>query len=159
LTADGEDKPDFILNQERYAHAPFLLTGRDFGCGSSRGQAPKALRQWGFRVLVAPSFCETFYVNCFRNGNLPAILREGSVQATSAQALSNGEGSVLALDVHREAPTDAQGPEYHFASPSRLRRMPLAGLDEIALTMTLATEVAAYRVRDEQERAWRYGCV
>jgi 3-isopropylmalate/(R)-2-methylmalate dehydratase small subunit len=159
LTPEGADRPEFILNREPYTRAPFLLAGRNFGCGSSREQAPKALRQWGFRVVVAPSFGEIFYGNCFRNGILPVVLPEAVVEAMAAAALADGAGAVLAVDLHRDLLTDAQGVEHSFTSPARLRRMLLAGMDEIDLTMTLAADMAAYRARDEKERAWSYGCV
>src|SRR5690606_19440022 len=81
LTPDGQDRADFVLNRASYANASILLAGQNFGCGSSREQAARALRQWGFRAVVAPSFGEIFYGNCFRNGILPVVLAESAVHA------------------------------------------------------------------------------
>jgi 3-isopropylmalate/(R)-2-methylmalate dehydratase small subunit len=159
LTPDGVPKPGFILNREPFAQALFLLAGRNFGCGSSREQAPKALRQWGFRVVVAPSFGEIFYGNCFRNGILPITLPEALVQEMAATAEAQDERAVLEVDLHRNLLTDATGKAHTFESPARLRRMLLAGMDEIDLTLTLNDALAAYRARDMRERQWAYGCI
>ncbi len=158
LEQDGTPKPDFILNREPYASAPFLIAGRNFGCGSSREQAPKALRQWGFRVVVAPSFGDIFYGNCFRNGIVPVQLAEDVVQALAATATADPQAELL-VDLHRDVLVDARGTGHPFTSPARLRRMLLAGMDEVDLTLTLQAELAAYRAKDVQARAWAYGSV
>jgi len=123
---------------------------------SSREQAPKALRQWGFRVVIAPSFGEMFYGNCFRNGILPIVLPESVVHEMAATATAQGERAVLQADLRRDLLTDADGKSHAFTSPARLRRMLLAGMDEIDLTLTLKEEIAAYRARDCRERKWAY---
>lgn len=156
LAPDGRPKDDFILNREPFGRATILLGGRNFGCGSSREQAPKALRQWGFRVVAAPSFGEIFYGNCFRNGILPVVLREPVLQALAAAALSDGADALLEVDLRTETLTDSRGHVHRFTSPDRLRRMLLAGLDEIDLTLTLFAQIEAFRERDTQERAWVY---
>jgi 3-isopropylmalate/(R)-2-methylmalate dehydratase small subunit len=159
LTPDGSPRPAFVLNRAPFANAVFLLAGRNFGCGSSREQAPKALRQWGFRVVVAPSFGEIFYGNCFRNGILPITLPESAVQAMAAVAETQGEGAVLRADLHRNLLIDAAGDAHAFESPERLRRMLLAGMDEVDLTMTLGEALTAWRARDLRAREWAYGCI
>lgn len=159
LTPDGQPKPEFILNRAPFGGATFLLAGRNFGCGSSREQAPRAMRQWGFRVVVAPSFGEIFYGNCFRNGILPIVLPDAVVQEMALTAQRLGEQAVLQADLHRNVLVDANGRTHAFASPARLRRMLLAGMDEIDLTLTLHREISAYRARDLQDRRWAYDCI
>ena len=156
LRPDGSPREDFILNREPFGGATILLGGRNFGCGSSREQAPKALRQWGFRVVVAPSFGEIFYGNCFRNGILPVVLQEPVLQALAAAALAHGADALLDVNLHTETLTGSHGHAHRFKSPDRLRRMLLAGLDEIDLTLTLSAQIEIFRRQDVEQRAWSY---
>lgn len=159
LTPEGTERPEFILNREPYRHAQILLAGPNFGCGSSREQAPKALRQWGFRVVVASGFGEIFYGNCFRNGILPVVLPPEVVQSLADRSMADGADALLEVDLGHEVLTDPAGTRHPFATPVRLRRMLLAGMDEIDLTMTLHDQIASYRKLDRQARAWSYACV
>jgi 3-isopropylmalate/(R)-2-methylmalate dehydratase small subunit len=156
LAPDGQPIADFILNKAPWDSAQILIGGRNFGCGSSREQAPKALRQWGFRAVIAPSFGEIFFGNCFRNGIVPVALPEAAVDELARAALAGGERAVLEVDLARETVTDSRGIAHAFTSPARLRRMLLSGLDEIDLTLTLTRELEEFRGRDVVERRWVY---
>ena len=156
LQADGTPRADFILNRAPYAQAPILLAGPNFGCGSSREQAAKALRQWGIRAIVAPSFGEIFYGNCFRNGIVPVILPGPIVDALAAGALAAGADAVMVIDLRESVLLAPSGDRHAFRSPSRLRRMLLTGQDEISATLAQAGRIDAYRAADRQRRAWAY---
>ncbi len=156
LRQDGEPIRDFILNRTPWDTAQILIAGRNFGCGSSREQAPKALRQWGFRAVIAPSFGEIFFGNCFRNGIVPVELPQETVERLAQDALAGEDKAVLEVDLARETVTDVRGIEHVFTSPARLRRMLLSGLDEVDLTLTLSHELADFRERDMRERPWAY---
>jgi 3-isopropylmalate/(R)-2-methylmalate dehydratase small subunit len=156
LTPEGEPKPGFILNRKPFDAATILLGGRNFGCGSSREQAPKALRQWGFRAVVAASFGEIFFGNCFRNGIVPVCLPEPVVDELARVALADGESAVIEVDLAQDTLTDSKGNAHRFDSPARLRKMLLSGLDEVDLTLTLSSQLDAFRRRDVVQRWWAY---
>jgi 3-isopropylmalate/(R)-2-methylmalate dehydratase small subunit len=153
---DGTANPDFILNRVPWSGATVLLAGRNFGCGSSREGAPKALRQCGFRVVIAPSFGDIFYGNCFRNGIVPVALPEEVVTALANRAMTQGAQATLEVDLGEQTVSTAQGEVYTFQSPARLRAMLLDGLDEIDLTLTMQADIEAYRRRDAPRRPWAY---
>ncbi|MGE4239803.1 3-isopropylmalate dehydratase small subunit [Ramlibacter sp.] len=149
LMPDGSPRADFVLNLPAYADAPILLTGPNFGSGSSREQAAKALRQWGIRAVIAPSFGEIFYGNCFRNGIAPVVLPQAVVESLA--------GTTVEVDLQENVVVSSTGERHGFTSPPRLRRMLLAGQDEIDLTLALRERIDAYRMRDRQTRPWAYG--
>lgn len=153
---DGTPNPDFILNRAPFSEATILLAGRNFGCGSSREGAPKALRQWGMRVIIAASFGDIFYGNCFRNGMVPVILPEATVEAMAADAMARGADALIDVDLERNTVTTARGEVLSFPSPARLRAMLLGGLDEIDLTLTMRQDIDAFRGRDTGGRPWAY---
>lgn len=153
---DGTPNPDFILNQEPWSGATILLAGRNFGCGSSREGAPKALRQCGFRAVIAPSFGDIFYGNCFRNGIVPVALPEAVVVAMAETAMSQGAEALIEVDLETQQVKNAQGEVFDFQSPARLRAMLLGGLDEIDLTLTMRIDIDAFRKRDQPGRPWAY---
>jgi 3-isopropylmalate/(R)-2-methylmalate dehydratase small subunit len=153
---DGTANPDFILNRAPYDQATILIAGRNFGCGSSREGAPKALRQQGIRAIVAPSFGDIFYGNCFRNGIVPVALAEDVVVAMGETALKAGAGATLDVDLNEQTVTTKEGAVHRFQSPARLRAMLLEGLDEIDLTLTMREDIRAYRERDGGLRPWAY---
>lgn len=153
---DGTPNPDFILNREPWSQATILVAGRNFGCGSSREGAPKALRQWGFRVIIAPSFGDIFYGNCFRNGMVPVILPEPTVEAMAGDATARGAEAQLEIDLERNTVTTSRGEVLPFPSPARLRAMLLGGLDEIDLTLTMRQDIDAFRGLDRGARPWAY---
>jgi len=153
---DGTPNPDFILNRSPWSEATILLAGRNFGCGSSREGAPKALRQWGMRVIIAASFGDIFYGNCFRNGMVPVILPQATVEAMAADAMARGADALIDVDLQRNTVTTSRGEVLSFPSPARLRAMLLGGLDEVDLTLTMRQDIGAFRGRDTGARPWAY---
>jgi len=140
---DGGDNPDFELNLPRYAGATILLARRNFGCGSSREHAPWALADYGFRVLVAPSFADIFYNNCFKNGLLPIKLDEAAVDDLFIRAARH-QGYKLSVDLQDRTLSDEHGLSLAFEIDDFRRRCLLDGLDDIALTLQQEEKIAAY---------------
>ena len=154
--ADGKPDPDFILNREPYARAEIILADRNFGCGSSREGAPRALRERGFRAVIAPSFGGIFFNNCYRNGVLPVELPIEHVrEIVAAVEETQGQGRVT-VDLEHETVTSPSGKTYAFRSPPLLRSMLLAGVDEVEMTLGRAKEISAFRERDRRQRPWAY---
>ena len=150
--ADGSENPDFPLHRTVYRGAPILITGDNFGCGSSRETAVWALQGMGIKVVIAPSFGDIFYNNCFKNGVLPIVLDEDTV-ATLAAASAGGPTSVdLAAGTIRPPNGKAIG----FAVPPVQREALLEGLDEIDITRRRMEEIRAFQARDRQARPWIY---
>ena len=145
---DGTDNPDFELNRPEYAGASVLLARRNFGCGSSREHAPWALEDYGFRVLVAPSFADIFYNNCFKNGLLPIKLDEAAIDDLFARAAAH-PGYQLTVDLRKGQITDAFGLSLRFVVDAFRRHCLLHGLDDIGLTLEHEAKITAY----EQARA------
>jgi 3-isopropylmalate/(R)-2-methylmalate dehydratase small subunit len=154
---DGTPNPEFILNRAPWSGATLLLAGRNFGCGSSREGAPKALRQCGFRVVIAPSFGDIFYGNCFRNGIVPVALPEEVVVAMADRAMAEGAEATIEVDLQEQTVKTTQGEVFTFQSPARLRAMLLGGLDEIDLTLTMRSDIDVFRGKDNVARPWAYG--
>jgi len=153
---DRTPNPEFILNREPWSRATILLADRNFGCGSSRESAPRALREYGFRVVIAPSFGGIFFSNSFRNGLLPVELPIDQVRALAAQMEAAGGRAEVEVDLEAQSIIAPDGTFYAFASPPVLRQMLLQGVDEIELTLSRATQIDAYRERDRQRRPWAY---
>lgn len=145
---DGQPCPTFVLNQPRYAGASILLTRDNFGCGSSREHAPWALLDYGFRVLIAPSFADIFYNNCFQNGLLPIRLPGEAVEELFRRTLAQ-EGYQLTVDLEACRLTDDQGLSYSFDIDPFRRECLLRGLDDIGLTLQLQDRIAAFEQRHE----------
>jgi len=139
---DGSENPDFVLNQEPYRHAKIIVAGDNFGCGSSREHAPWALLDFGIRCVIAPSFADIFYNNCFKNGVLPIRLSEEQVEDLSARA--SKPGYKLTIDLNTCKLTDAQGLSLSFEIDPSRRHCLLNGLDDIALTLQVADKITAY---------------
>lgn len=140
---DGEPNPEFVLNQPAYQGASILLAGPNFGCGSSREHAPWALLDYGFRVIIAASFADIFYHNCFKNGILPLILPAEDIQVLMDRAA--GGQLMLTVDVTRLRVTDdARTLDIAFALPSHLQETLTRGLDDIERTLKLAEAIDAY---------------
>ena len=152
---DGTPNPEFVLNREPYNKAQLLLADRNFGCGSSREAAPRALRQRGFHAVIAPSFSGIFYNNCFRNGLLPVELPEAAVRQLVEGTEKNPHGKI-AVDIDAQTVVSQTGTTYHFVLPPRLRLMLVEGLDEIDLTLTRKDEIEAFRKQDRVMRPWAY---
>ncbi|WP_290651921.1 3-isopropylmalate dehydratase small subunit [Aquisalimonas sp.] len=147
--------PDFVLNQERYQSASVLLTGRNFGCGSSREHAPWALKDFGFRALIAPSYANIFYNNCFKNGLLPVELPEETVGRLFREVEAQ-PGYELLVDLPAQSVTTPSGEVIPFAIDSFRRQMLEEGLDEIGLTLQHAEAIRAYEERRRREAPWLF---
>lgn len=160
VRADGTPEPAFLLNQAPWQQASILLAGPMFGCGSSREGAPRALRQRGIRAVIAPSFGDTFFNNCFRNGIVPVRLPQATVEALARLMQDNAASPRRCLlrvdlaDCTVHAP--ATGESHAFEVPALLRRMLFEGLDEIALTRTQQGMMDRFRAGDRQRRPWAY---
>jgi 3-isopropylmalate/(R)-2-methylmalate dehydratase small subunit len=154
--ADGSPDPAFILNQEPYTRAQVLLADRNFGCGSSRERAPKALREFGFRAIVAPSFGGIFFNNCYRNGIAPVELPIEAVRAIAGEVERSGGRGEVTVDLERKTVTSPGGTVYAFEAPEILRQMLLQGVDEIALTLAKMGEIECFRAQDRARRPWAY---
>ena len=155
--ADGPPNPDFVLNQAPYDQAQVLLADRNFGCGSSRERAPKALREFGFRSVIAPSFGGIFFNNCFRNGLLPVVLPIEQVRQLADAVLQSAGRAEVAVDLNSQTVTLAQaGLAFGFSAPETLRQMLLQGVDEIDMTLARRAQIDAWRDQDRQRRPWAY---
>ncbi|GAA5232551.1 3-isopropylmalate dehydratase small subunit [Verticiella sediminum] len=153
---DGSPDPGFILNRAPWDKSVFLLADRNFGCGSSRESAPKALRDWGFRGVIAPSFGGIFFNNSFRNGLLPVELPIEQVSELARQMQAAGGNAQVTVDLRAQSVTAPDGRQFPFTSPPVLRTMLLEGLDEIGLTLSRRKEIDAFRTRDRRARPWAY---
>ena len=150
---DGAERPDFILNRDPWREAAVLVAGDNFGCGSSREHAPWALLDFGIRAVIAPSFADIFYNNCFKNGILPVILPQEQVDALMRQAASPNSAR-FAVDLQEQvirAPgLDAIGFELEAARKQHL----LEGLDDIALALQKEADIAAFESRRQARQPW-----
>jgi len=143
---DGSANPDCVFNQPRYANAPILLAGRNFGCGSSREGAVTALTAMGISCVIAPSFGDIFFANCFRNGVLPIVLGDGLVERLVGSA-------ELTIDLEQQS-ISVSGEVFRFPVDALRREGLLAGLDEIGLTLKGTDEIAAWQSTDRAQRPW-----
>ena len=150
---DGSDDPDFVLNQPAFRGAPFLLAGDNFGCGSSREGAVTALQGLGLRCVIAPSFGDIFFSNCFQNGVLPIRLPAAEVDAL-ASACAHGEP--LSVDLERQTIRTAGGAETAFTVDPLRREGLLHGLDDIGLTLKDDSLIGAWQQADRLRRPWAW---
>ena len=146
---------DFVLNQPRYQGASILLTRENFGCGSSREHAPWALADFGFRVLIAPSFADIFYNNCSKNGILALTLPSDTVQALF-EATWSTEGYTLTVDLPEQRVVTPEGEVHGFDIDPHRKRMLVEGLDEIGLTLEHADDIRAYEAQRRQVTPWLF---
>jgi 3-isopropylmalate/(R)-2-methylmalate dehydratase small subunit len=144
---------DFVLNQPRYQGATILLADDNFGCGSSREHAPWAIRDYGFRCLIAPSFADIFYNNCFNNGLLPITLDHATVRELFNEVAAN-EGYTLHVDLAAQTITTPFGRVIHFDIDSFRKNALLQGLDNVGWTLSHLDEIKAYEERRKQEAPW-----
>lgn len=147
--------PEFILNQPRYHGAQILLTRENFGCGSSREHAPWALLDYGFSAIIAPSFADIFFNNCFKNGILPIVLN-ASIVDRLFEEVSSTPGYALTIDLATQTVTTPQGEIIHFEIESFRKHCLLNGLDDIGLTLEHVTEIQSYEARRIQEAPWLF---
>jgi 3-isopropylmalate/(R)-2-methylmalate dehydratase small subunit len=146
--------PDFVLNQPRYQGASILLARKNFGCGSSREHAPWALEQYGFRAIIAPSFADIFFNNCFKNGLLPIVLSEEQVDHLFKQ-VGTTPGYRLTVDLENQVVKTADGSEsYAFDVDAFRKHCLLNGLDDIGLTLQQADKIRAFEERHLAARPW-----
>jgi len=139
--------PDFVLNNPKYSEAQILLTRRNFGCGSSREHAPWALEDFGFRAIIAPSFADIFYNNCFKNGILPVVLSSEIVDG-----LFEYTGNII-IDLHDQSvTTDTHSFEFNV-DPERKRRL-INGLDDISLTLQYEDQIRLFETKHFKQNPW-----
>ncbi|MEN8170135.1 MAG: 3-isopropylmalate dehydratase small subunit [Pseudomonadota bacterium] len=147
--------PDFVLNQARYQGANILLARDNFGCGSSREHAPWALEDYGFRVIIAPSFADIFFNNCFKNGILPIVLDEAKVDQLFKE-VEAGEGYQLSVDLEAQAITTPGGEEINFEVDPFRKHCLINGLDDIGLTLQHVDDIRAYEEKRKAEAPWLF---
>ena len=156
-SADSRElNPEFVLNQATYADTSILLSGANFGCGSSREHAVWALAEYGIRCVVAPSFGAIFYGNCVRNGLLPVRLPDLTIQAIAAQVQNDPQVNQLHIDLERCILTAPDGSEHGFEVEAAHRSMLLEGLDPIGLTLKQQSLINAHISADRKLRSWAY---
>jgi len=151
--ASRRPNPDFVLNRPRYKGASVLLARRNFGCGSSREHAPWAIGQYGFRALIAPSYADIFFNNCFKNGLLPIVLPESEV-ARLFDEVAAFPGYELTVDLERQVVVKADGTELAFEVEAFRRHCLLGGFDDIGLTLRHADEIRAYEAERLLRKPW-----
>jgi 3-isopropylmalate/(R)-2-methylmalate dehydratase small subunit len=147
--------PDFVLNKPRYQGASVLLARENFGCGSSREHAPWALEDYGFRAIIAPSFADIFYNNCFKNGILPIVLDAAVVDRLFRECEAN-EGYALTVDLDRQTVTTPTGDVIPFEVDAGRKYRLLNGLDDIGLTLLHGDKIKAYEERRKAEAPWLF---
>ncbi|MEP7058045.1 MAG: 3-isopropylmalate dehydratase small subunit [Caldimonas sp.] len=151
--ASRRPNPDFVLNQPRYRGASVLLARKNFGCGSSREHAPWALQQYGFRTLIAPSYADIFYNNCFKNGLLPIQLSEHEVARLFDEAAAFA-GYQLTIDLERQIVVKPDGVELAFEIEPFRKYCLLGGYDDVALTLRHADKIRAFEDQRLLTKPW-----
>jgi 3-isopropylmalate/(R)-2-methylmalate dehydratase small subunit len=153
----GRDRPEFVLNQEPFRRAKILIAGANFGCGSSREHAPWGLLDFGFRCIIAPSFADIFYNNCFKNGILCITLPQAQVDALMAKAQSAAaNGGEFTVDLEKMTITAPDGAAMSFELDATRRHNLLNGLDDIALTLRHIDKIKAFEEKQKREQPWLY---
>ncbi|MEE8493577.1 MAG: 3-isopropylmalate dehydratase small subunit [Nitrospirales bacterium] len=152
---DGSPDPEFFLNQPRYRGATILLTRDNFGCGSSREHAPWSLLDQGFRCLIAPSFADIFYNNCFQNGILPVVLKPDDVQQLF-EAVFQTDGYRVTVDLAMQTVTTPHGHTYRFEVDPFRKDCLLRGLDTVGLTLQHDATITAYENRRKADAPWLF---
>ncbi len=147
----GAPKRDFVLNREPYTKAEILVAGVNFGCGSSREHAPWALLDFGIRCVIAPSYADIFYNNCFKNGILPVTLPQDQVDVLMKDAEA---GKKIAVDLKAQTVTSAGGKTFKFEIDSFRKHCLLNGLDDIGLTLEKAKAISTYEEKNKKEKPW-----
>lgn len=154
---DGRENPDFVLNREPYRQARILVTGQNFGCGSSREHAPWALLDFGIRCVIAPSFADIFYNNCFKNGILPIVLTKDEVDLLIHEA-SVATDPTFTIDLEHHQIHRPMGNEpLHFDLDPAHRTKLLEGLDEIGQTLQQAARIDGFEAKQRAQAPWLYG--
>jgi 3-isopropylmalate/(R)-2-methylmalate dehydratase small subunit len=152
-TADGQEIPDFVLNQPAWRQAQILVAGDNFGCGSSREHAPWALLDFGIRCVISTSFADIFYNNCFKNGILPVTLPQAAVDHLMDDA-RKGANARIGIDLAAQTVTAADGTVYAFDVDPFKKHCLLNGLDDIGLTLEKAAAIDTFEARAAAARPW-----
>ncbi|MBR9973400.1 3-isopropylmalate dehydratase small subunit [Magnetospirillum sulfuroxidans] len=152
-TADGAEVPGFVLNQPAYRAAKVLIAGNNFGCGSSREHAPWAIADFGIRCVIAPSFADIFFSNCFKNGILPIKLPQDVVDSLSKQA-ENGANATFTIDLEAQEITAPDGSKVKFDVDAFRKHCLLNGLDDIGLTLMKDDKIAAFEATRKISSPW-----
>jgi len=147
-----QENPDFVLNQPQYRNATILLARDNFGCGSSREHAPWALADFGFKVIIAPSFADIFYSNCFKNGMLPVKLNSKDVEELFLW-VQNNKGAEIQADLENQK-VIANNKEYPFELHSFAKECLLKGLDQIGWTLQFAEQISTYEKELKEKKPW-----
>ena len=150
---NGGEIADFVLNRPAYRDAEILVAGENFGCGSSREHAPWALLDFGIRCVIAPSFADIFYNNCFKNGILPIVLPQEQVDALMRDA-EKGANARMTIDLEAQTITASDGTMFSFEIDSFKRHCLLNGLDEIGLSLEKVAAIDSFETRLAAERPW-----
>ncbi|MGB0473147.1 MAG: 3-isopropylmalate dehydratase small subunit [Porticoccaceae bacterium] len=150
--------PDFPLNLQRYSGASILLARKNFGCGSSREHAPWALEDFGFRAVIAPSYADIFYNNCFKNGLLPVVLSEQQLDVLFAE-MYDQEGYQLTIDLVQQKVVRPNGESFDFEIDQFRKDCLIQGLDEIGLTLQSTQDIKDYEKTRAEQQPWVFGAI
>ena len=150
---DGSENPDFVLNQPAYRETEILVAGDNFGCGSSREHAPWAIKDFGIKCVIAPSFADIFYNNCFKNGILPIALPQEQVDVLMKDA-EKGANARMIVDLEAQTVTTSDGESFSFEVDSFKKHCLMEGLDDIGLTMAKEASIDAFEAKAAQARPW-----
>ncbi|UGY17257.1 3-isopropylmalate dehydratase small subunit [Bradyrhizobium septentrionale] len=152
--ADGSENPEFILNREPYREAEILVTGPNFGCGSSREGAVWSLQERGIRAIIGSGFGDIFFANCFQNGILPVIVDKAVVDQLAADIEATQGAGKVSIDLEAQTIVSPSGARHSFEIDPRRRDGLLKGLDEVALTLQRDDEIHAFQAADRAARPW-----
>jgi 3-isopropylmalate/(R)-2-methylmalate dehydratase small subunit len=150
---DGKELPNFVLNQKPYRNAEVIVAGDNFGCGSSREHAPWALQDFGIRAVIAPSFADIFFGNCYKNGMLPIVLPQEQIDVLMADAASDNS-RVLTIDLPNQKVIRANGESFSFEINPSSKLQLVEGLDEIGQTLMRNAEIASFEQRQSLSQPW-----
>jgi 3-isopropylmalate/(R)-2-methylmalate dehydratase small subunit len=154
--ADGSENPEFILNREPYRRAEILVTGPNFGCGSSREGAVWSLQEMGIRAIIGSGFGDIFFANCFQNGILPVVVDKAIVDDLAAEIEATQGAGRVSVDLEAQTITSPSGQRHSFEIDPRRREGLLQGLDEVAQTLQRDNEILAFQAADRIARPWIY---
>jgi len=150
---DGAELPEFVLNQREYRQAEILVAGDNFGCGSSREHAPWALQDFGIRAVIAPSFADIFFGNCYKNGMLPIVLPQEQIDILMSDAAGDNT-RVLTIDLPAQKVIRANGESFSFEINPSSKLQLVEGLDEIGQTLQRKAEIATFEQRQSLSQPW-----
>jgi 3-isopropylmalate/(R)-2-methylmalate dehydratase small subunit len=150
---EGNEVADFVLNKPQYREAEILVAGENFGCGSSREHAPWAIKDFGIRCVIAPSYADIFYNNCFKNGILPVVLPQEQVDVIMKDA-EKGANARVSIDLDAQTVTTSDGEVFSFEVDSFKKHCLMNGLDDIGLTMEKVDSVKAFEEKASAARPW-----